>query len=271
MAKNPVFPLYYNDIDRSTRDWTDEEFGCYVRLLLHQWDKFGLPLGFDRLSRIATSVEKNWDIIGPKFQEVGGLLKNAKLEEIRTARMKESDKQSDNGKKGGRPKKNETQTKPKQNPIYNPDINPNKSLHNEYEYEINNTEVLESRDRIGVQGKGKGWNQKPGLSERSLELPESKMTAVIELLRISTGKSPTREDISGLWSVFKVQNFTGENYYQSPEKTYSHFVNWSKQQKINGSHQQQPNRSNPKTAGVNKLLGKIHENLSARGSSDIGS
>lgn len=110
MAKNPVFPLYYNDIDRSTRDWTDEEFGCYMRLLMHQWDKFGLPLGFDRLSRIAPSVEKNWILLSGKFQEIDGFLKNQRLEDIRDSLLKYKDKQSENGSKGGRP------IKPKVNP-----------------------------------------------------------------------------------------------------------------------------------------------------------
>lgn len=121
------------------------------------------------------------------------------------------------------------------------------------------------------KGKSDTWKQRPGTDEHCLVLPKLKENSVIELLRIANGKSPTREEVLGLWMVFKVQNFTGENYYQSPEKAFSHFVNWSKQQKINGTHQQQPNRSNPKTAGVDKLLGKIHENISARGSSDIGS
>jgi uncharacterized protein YdaU (DUF1376 family) len=148
MAKNPIFPLYYNDIDRSTRDWTDEEFGCYVRLLLHQWDKFGLPLGFDRLSRISTSVEKNWELIGPKFEQVDGVLKNSNLERIRGERFKDSEKQSLNGSKGGRPSKNknpdETQNKPK----INPEQKPKKSLHNEYEseYGISDSDINDLLD-----------------------------------------------------------------------------------------------------------------------------
>jgi len=133
MANNPIFPLYYNDIDRSTRDWTDEEFGAYMRLLMHQWDKFGLPLGFDRLSRIAPSVEKNWPVLSKKFVEVDGQLKNERLEEIRGEMLSFRKKQAQNGSKGGRPK---ARKNPTNNPDINPSDNPKQTLHTEDEVEV---------------------------------------------------------------------------------------------------------------------------------------
>jgi len=133
MANNPIFPLYYNDIDRSTRDWTDEEFGAYMRLLMHQWDKFGLPLGFDRLSRIAPSVEKNWGVLSKKFTEVDGQLKNERLEEIRGEMLSFRKKQAQNGSKGGRPKANKN---PNSNPGINPNDIPKQTLHTEDEVEV---------------------------------------------------------------------------------------------------------------------------------------
>lgn len=132
MAKNPVFPLYYNDLLGSCRAFTDEELGAYLRLLIYQWDNFGLPLGFDRLNLIAPTAEKNWRTIGPKFVEIDGQLFNERLEEIRAERQKFSEKQSGNGKLGGRPK---TQKEPKENPDTKPNNNPKKSLHNEDEDE----------------------------------------------------------------------------------------------------------------------------------------
>jgi hypothetical protein len=121
-------------------------------------------------------------------------------------------------------------------------------------------EQLESGERKGVKGKGKGWNQRPGEQFHDLELPEIKENSVMELLRIATGKSPTRGDVIGLWTVFKVQNFTGENYYQSPEKAFSHFVNWSKQQKINGTHQQQSIRRD-KSSGARQVIKLLQDDL----------
>lgn len=96
MAKDPVLPLYYNDITTSTQDWTDEEFGAYVRLLIHQWRQGGLPKDYQRLTRIATSLNTNWPLLKEKFQEVDGLLKNPVMEEIRLKRDKHKEKQREN-------------------------------------------------------------------------------------------------------------------------------------------------------------------------------
>lgn len=107
MAKNPILPLYYNDIDRSTRDWTDEEFGAYMRLLMHQWDKGFLPKDYQRLTRIATSLSTTWATIKEKFVETPAGLQNAKMEEIRANRLVNSKKQSENVRK-----RYQTSTKP---------------------------------------------------------------------------------------------------------------------------------------------------------------
>lgn len=110
MAKNPICPIYYNDLLGATKTWTDEEFGCYVRLLLEQWDKGfipnpyqkatkNLPNDYQRLLRIATSVDKNWDVLSTKFKEGRNGLYNENMEEIRLKRQKNSETQSDNVRK----------------------------------------------------------------------------------------------------------------------------------------------------------------------------
>lgn len=96
MAKNPVFPLYYNDLDRSTRDWSDEEFGAYVRLLVHQWDKGSIPKDYQRLTRIATSLDTNWGMLKCKFVDTPDGLKNKVLEDIREKVLKHKEKQKEN-------------------------------------------------------------------------------------------------------------------------------------------------------------------------------
>lgn len=99
MAKNPVLPLYYNDIDRSTRTWTDEEFGAYMRLLIEQWDKGSLPNNYQKLTRLATSLDSNWPMLKEKFPLVDGVLKNPVMEEIREKIRKHSEKQKENVRK----------------------------------------------------------------------------------------------------------------------------------------------------------------------------
>lgn len=96
MAKDPVFPLYYNDIDRSTKTWTDEEFGAYMRLLMEQWDKGYLPNDYQRLTRIATSLDRNWSLLKDKFPASDGVLKNPVLESHREKRAKHKEKQREN-------------------------------------------------------------------------------------------------------------------------------------------------------------------------------
>lgn len=97
MPKDPILPLYYNDIQSSTLHWTDEEFGAYMRLLIHQWDKGSVPEDPVRLRRISETAKKNWDVLGPKFYKgEDGLLRNKKMEEVRVNREKFKEKQKGN-------------------------------------------------------------------------------------------------------------------------------------------------------------------------------
>ncbi len=98
MAKDPTLPLLFNDITRSTITWTDEEFGCYMRLLIEQWDKEYIPADLNRLKRVSDSVEKHWEtLIKAKFPEISeGKLANLNMEEIRAKRNFFKKKQKDN-------------------------------------------------------------------------------------------------------------------------------------------------------------------------------
>ena len=88
MAKHPTLPLYYNDISRTCSTWTDEEFGCYMRLLMEQWDKGFIPKEPERIARLVTSFEKTWPILKDKFKEIDGVLKNERMEEVRVVDLK---------------------------------------------------------------------------------------------------------------------------------------------------------------------------------------
>lgn len=137
MAKNPVFPLYYNDILGSTQDWTDEEFGAYVRLLVRQWDKGFIPVDFIRLNKIADSAERHWPLLQEKFPAgEDGKLRNLKCEEIRIEKQKHSEKQKNNIRN-----RYQTSTKPLT------DDN-TKKIPLEDEYEIEE----ESKENIGGMG-----------------------------------------------------------------------------------------------------------------------
>ncbi len=136
MAKNPILPLYYNDLLGATKTWTDEEFGAYVRLLIEQWDKGGLPNDYQRIARVCTSLNANWHLLKDKFPLVDGMLKNPVMEEVRKKRSKHSEKQASNAKKRWKSIPKEYQTDAKKMPL-------------EYEYENENEKVIERKE---VQG-----------------------------------------------------------------------------------------------------------------------
>lgn len=66
-------------------------------------------------------------------------------------------------------------------------------------------------------------------------LPEIKIGAAKELMRASQSISVSTEQIESFWSVFKIQHLTGENFYNSEAKVYSHFINWVKDKKVGSS------------------------------------
>lgn len=157
MAKDPIFPLYYNDIDRSTKTWTDEEFGAYMRLLMEQWDKGGIPKDYQRLTRIATSLDKNWPMLKEKFQEVDGQLKNLILEEHREKRLKHKQKQKENIQK-----RYQKSTKHITNslPLEEENEIENEKLNNKSEFEFFSDWI--SWGKLIVEGNDQHWEQMRG-------------------------------------------------------------------------------------------------------------
>lgn len=83
----------------------------------------------------------------------------------------------------------------------------------------------------------KEFNKYP-LPEHFNGLPEIKIGAVQQLLKITKQTDATTEQISGLWEVFKIQSLTGQKFYSTPDDVYSHFINWAKTQKIEKNGQQ---------------------------------
>jgi len=99
---------------------------------------------------------------------------------------------------------------------------------------VSNTLMDKDKDIYKDKDKDKGIvkgmkNGFPILSDFN-GLPELKIEASIEMVRISCKKDLTAEEVKSSWEVFKIQNLTGENYYASEEKVYSHFINWIKKQ-----------------------------------------
>lgn len=104
-------------------------------------------------------------------------------------------------------------------------------------------------------------------------LPEIKIGSVIELFKFTKQTDISNEQVSGLWNVFKVQNLTGKKTYRDEDDVYSHFINWSKNHKIEkngtGTTNKPVNTTNKFNAGALELLAKGKERYAAiKGQSD---
>ncbi|WP_105437526.1 DUF1376 domain-containing protein [Neorhizobium sp. T25_13] len=110
--------IYIGDELAETSALSPEEYGCHMRLRLHQWMHGELPTDEERLRRICSAEREQWpmirDALAPLFDWQWHHVKTAELrrqsEELRLTKV-------ENGKKGGRPRKptenlNETETKP---------------------------------------------------------------------------------------------------------------------------------------------------------------
>ena len=139
MPRIPHFKFYVDDFVGGTSHLTDEELGCYLRLLLAQFNRGGsLPMDKKFLARFTLTVDKNWDVLREKFKDnPDGTISNQRLLNEMIKAQNFTAKQNQNGALGGRPKKvrrnpeetqNDNLTNPTETQI-KPNGNPNKSQH----------------------------------------------------------------------------------------------------------------------------------------------
>jgi len=108
MPKNPpAFQLYAADLLTATQEWTDEEFGIYVRLFVNSWITNDIPEDINRMSGLVFAgpdrLAELWPLIGQKFTKAPGKpgrLVNPRLEEVRKEQQEYRKKQSEKGKAG---------------------------------------------------------------------------------------------------------------------------------------------------------------------------
>lgn len=117
--KPPAFQLYVNDFLSGTSHMSNEEVGCYIRLLCHSWDRDGLPDDEAILDRLAGRpfgrakgyTEKpffeEYALVMEKFAaDESGILRNSRLEEYRNHVVTLRAKRAEYAKKGGESTKN---------------------------------------------------------------------------------------------------------------------------------------------------------------------
>lgn len=114
MRKAPAFQFYAEDFLVGTAMMSAEEVGGYIRLLCHQWSHGALPNDDAVLSRLSgicggitlASVRHKFGI------GEDGLLRNARLEQIRTASKEYREKQSKNAHSRWKNNKNDSLAMP---------------------------------------------------------------------------------------------------------------------------------------------------------------
>ena len=104
----PAFQLYVDDFIGGTYWMTNEEIGAYIRLLMYQWTKHGLP---DEASVMASVInERGMDeetfrkrfnlVLNKFFKDEDGMLRNSRLEKQRKERTEYLEKLREKGLKG---------------------------------------------------------------------------------------------------------------------------------------------------------------------------
>ncbi len=158
MANNPKFNFYVNDFEGGTRHMTDAELGCYVRLLLAQFNRGG-TLKNDKkfLARFCTSLNESWDIVSEKFIEVtSGEIQNIRMEVERQKSESFSKSRAENRRK----KEEESETQ-EEDMLYTTNTN-----------EQTSEEVVGNGNGLGNGiGKGKGNKGGAGGKKHSVSMP----------------------------------------------------------------------------------------------------
>lgn len=285
MAKDPAFLFYSKDWLQGTSSMMPEEKGVYIDLLSHQHQDGDLPADTKRLARMVGLSEEDfipiWAVLQLKFKPNGNRtvnrLVNRKLTNIMTERLTKGLTNKITGTFASiiRTGNFSDEIKSELKKSFKIDDFLTKSDRSVKERltdwieerlgvrlkSIANANGNTIEDDIGGVGGKEGWVGMPGKESFGLEIPDIKKGAAKELFYFSNGKvSLTDSQLNGLWDIFKKQNFTGSKFYATPDDAYSHFINWVKTQKINGTDQSRVGK-NSKSNGLDQVIGLLKQDI----------
>lgn len=97
----PTFQFYVPDFLASTADMSPEEVGIHIRLLCHQWMKGGIPNDVQRLMAMSGACQaSSLEYVKSRYQLCeDGMLRHARMEEVRKEREEYIERQRINGGK----------------------------------------------------------------------------------------------------------------------------------------------------------------------------
>lgn len=237
MAKDPAFLMYPGDWNMGTLHMTILEKGCYMELLMLQF-AMGKFTEANAKHMLNGSFDLAWATVSRKFCTDGTFFWNKRLMAEMEKRSKFTESRRVNALKVKKDKE--------------PDEHMQEHMHKHMENENENNNVLNK------------FNTNPVFSDFN-GLPEIKIGAAIEFVKIIKQTDLTALQVKGIWDVFKIQNLNGKKYYRDEDAVYSHFLNWIKTQNFTNGAVKQFNGNAGKSAGAEQLLAKIKSNYSARG------
>lgn len=251
MAKDPAFLMYPGDWNLGTMHMNILEKGCYMELLMLQFARGKFTLAHAK-HVLSGSFDIAWATVSQKFSTDGNFYWNDRLSLEVNKRKKYSESRRDNALM----KKNIK----KEGEHMNKHMDKHMLLHMEDE-NINK----DIKNKIEGVGERKGFDTMPKY-EQFNGLPEIKIGAAIQLLKITKQYDVTELQISGMWEIFKVQNLTGTKYYQNIDEIYSHFINWIKTQNFNYGTDKKSiaSRSARQQVGADQLLESIQFDITDR-------
>jgi hypothetical protein len=231
MAKDDHwFKFYYRLIILSCQGWKDDEFGAYVKLLIHQFDKGGLPESEVELGKLITTFKKNWPLLSLKFKKGDdGLLRNDFMKVIRDERDEKARRGAEFGKTGGRGNKKGKPIENKGNPLENE----RESVSLSFSPSLSGDEEggLEGEEEVGLSPHGFFSDT----LDKALPLTDMEIGASIEYLRIKSKKVFNQREIVEHWEAFKIKQFSLHDWYNSWEKLLNHFRDSLKLETNNGT------------------------------------
>lgn len=259
------FKFFYKKFVMSTQGWKDDEVGAYVRLLIHQFDKRGLPDDPNELSKLITSYKKNWPMLSRKFlKEEDGLLRNEFMKGVREERDRKSETNSKNGQNGGRAKTKQTESErlANGNQTQSKDVSPSLSSSNSEGVEGS----LREEEEVGLSPDGFLATS----LDKAMVLTDSEIENSIQYLQIMSKKVLTHGEIVEQWEGFKIKAFVEKKWYPTRENLVNHFRDSLKLQINNGTYRKEPGESGPKpkggkSAGAVALAGNLKQQIQSSG------
>ena len=108
-TRRPYMRLWIDDVRGSCQDMSAAQFGAHMRMLMHAWERGGVPVEERKLRRIVGDIDwVEMDDVILRWQTDGECYRNARLERERERMIEQSERRAKAGKSGAQAKRKQT-------------------------------------------------------------------------------------------------------------------------------------------------------------------